>query len=289
MVQQKPTITISGAPLSVAFFTTPFPSLRRHGRLGGFAAALGHPGWLTWAENSYETSIASHSLVGGLVAIFYFPRNIGFLIIPIDFHIFQRGSNHQPVAVGEWDLSSMLTSSWTKFIRRFFSRRVSREIPKWMVHNGKSLWKGWFRGTPILGNSHMFHGEKKHGIPSSSTEIKESIDAGSVMSSWELSHWHRSLRRMTFDFLHPGHRWCSRIEVKSGENLCYNQRWGEQNENSLCIFGLMLVSYYSYVIITLYDYVKYRYQTTSWLNKYKYKYKYKYIYKHEYEIIWIWI
>ena len=26
--------------------------------------------------------------------IFYFPINIGLLIIPIDFHIFQRGSNH---------------------------------------------------------------------------------------------------------------------------------------------------------------------------------------------------
>ena len=30
-------------------------------------------------------------LVGGLVAIFYFPINIGLLIIPIDFHIFQKG------------------------------------------------------------------------------------------------------------------------------------------------------------------------------------------------------
>ena len=30
-------------------------------------------------------------LVGGLVAIFYFPIHIGFLIIPIDVHIFQRG------------------------------------------------------------------------------------------------------------------------------------------------------------------------------------------------------
>ena len=40
------------------------------------------------------------SLVGGLVAIFYFPTNIGFLIIPIDVHIFQRGgSNHQAVEV----------------------------------------------------------------------------------------------------------------------------------------------------------------------------------------------
>ena len=41
------------------------------------------------------------TLVGGLVAIFYFPRNIGLLIIPIDFHIFQRGSNHQPDNHGE--------------------------------------------------------------------------------------------------------------------------------------------------------------------------------------------
>ena len=35
-------------------------------------------------------------LVGGLVAIFCMFPYIGFLIIPIDFHIFQRGSNHQP-------------------------------------------------------------------------------------------------------------------------------------------------------------------------------------------------
>ena len=37
-------------------------------------------------------------LVGGLVAIFYFPINLGLLIIPIDVHIFQRCSNHQPVS-----------------------------------------------------------------------------------------------------------------------------------------------------------------------------------------------
>ena len=30
-------------------------------------------------------------LVGGLEHQFYFPRNIGNVIIPIDFHIFQRG------------------------------------------------------------------------------------------------------------------------------------------------------------------------------------------------------
>ena len=36
-------------------------------------------------------------LVGGLVAIFYFPIYWVAIIIPIDFHIFQRGSNHPPV------------------------------------------------------------------------------------------------------------------------------------------------------------------------------------------------
>ena len=38
-------------------------------------------------------------LVGGLVAIFYVPINIGILIIPIDELIFFRGvaKNHQPV------------------------------------------------------------------------------------------------------------------------------------------------------------------------------------------------
>ena len=41
---------------------------------------------------SIETAKKMYNwLVGGLVAIFYFPRNIGLLIIPIDFHIFQRG------------------------------------------------------------------------------------------------------------------------------------------------------------------------------------------------------
>ena len=36
------------------------------------------------------------NLVGGLVAIFGIFPYIGNFIIPIDFHIFQRGSNHQP-------------------------------------------------------------------------------------------------------------------------------------------------------------------------------------------------
>ena len=39
-------------------------------------------------------------LVGGLVAIFYFPINIGFLIIPIDEVIFFRGVAQPPTSFG---------------------------------------------------------------------------------------------------------------------------------------------------------------------------------------------
>ena len=51
------------------------------------------------------------NLVGGLVAIFYFPRNIGCLIIPIDVHIFQRGGEKPPT---RWykPLTSIDRISW---------------------------------------------------------------------------------------------------------------------------------------------------------------------------------
>ena len=53
--------------------------------------------WLPEIQHSYGMFVRTiHDLVGGLVAIFYFPINIGVIIIPIDVHIFQGGSNHQP-------------------------------------------------------------------------------------------------------------------------------------------------------------------------------------------------
>ena len=42
-------------------------------------------------KREIEIKHAKCLLVGGLVAMFYFPINIGFLIIPIDVHIVQRG------------------------------------------------------------------------------------------------------------------------------------------------------------------------------------------------------
>ena len=80
-----------------------------------------------------------HKLVGGLVAIFYFPINIGFLIIPIDFHIFQRGSNHQPVRILKTNhsMNVFLDTAW-QFFYTAMAKRWS--IDRWFV--------GWFPASP---------------------------------------------------------------------------------------------------------------------------------------------
>ena len=57
-------------------------------------------------QHHLQRGCSSDNLVGGLVAIFIFPY-IGNFIIPIDFHIFQRGSNHQPVIGGSMMLSNL--------------------------------------------------------------------------------------------------------------------------------------------------------------------------------------
>ena len=49
----------------------------------------------------------------------YFPRNIGNVIIPIDFHIFQRGSNHQPVMCFFLFPSEYTTRNW--FISQYLT------------------------------------------------------------------------------------------------------------------------------------------------------------------------
>ena len=84
------------------------------------------PGWSLSSLSSPKQ--IRHDLVGGLVAIFgIFPH--GNVIIPIDFHIFQRGSNHQPV---------MLKASIIRlcFFYVLFHRRIDRfprNTPCWRL------------------------------------------------------------------------------------------------------------------------------------------------------------
>ena len=58
--------------------------------------------WI-WSWNEHWLSLTS--LVGGLVAIFYLPINIGFLIIPIDELIFFRGVAQPPTSDETWNSS----------------------------------------------------------------------------------------------------------------------------------------------------------------------------------------
>ena len=75
-------------------------------------------------------------LVGGLVAIFYFPRNIGNVIIPIDELIFFRGVTlaHQPQ---EYDCHAIAVGSWLPW-------QISKSAPfaAWQARRGWSDQKG---------------------------------------------------------------------------------------------------------------------------------------------------
>ena len=93
-------------------------------RLGqiGFGSCSG---WsCRWEDKEYQW------LVGGLEHQFYFPINIGLLIIPIDFHIFQRGSNHQPDEYLHHFASYLLSTTFHQVIeaRRLVSR-IFRDFP----------------------------------------------------------------------------------------------------------------------------------------------------------------
>ena len=86
------------------------------GNMGVSEAQCSTPGWtIPWCIRCYHHRRVSHlspgknrltiyfedNLVGGLEHQFYFPINIGNVIIPIDFHICSEGwPNHQPAIFG---------------------------------------------------------------------------------------------------------------------------------------------------------------------------------------------
>ena len=57
--------------------------------------------WMKNVENT-RFPVGHWCTTGWWFGTFYFPRNIGNVIIPIDFHIFQRGWNHQPDYFSVW-------------------------------------------------------------------------------------------------------------------------------------------------------------------------------------------
>ena len=86
-------------------------------------------------------------LVGGLVAIFYFPHILG-IIIPIDFHIFQRGWNHQRVGDYNNHYQSLYTGAdqnlWARGILPSTNQRVwTLVICQYVWFHPVWPWKMW--------------------------------------------------------------------------------------------------------------------------------------------------
>ena len=80
-------------------------------------------------------------VVGGVEHQFYFPRNIGNFIIPIGFHIFQRGSNHQPVVI------SILV-----FLQENIYIIQEMVQLKWLFDDGFCVIFFWYCGESHIGN-----------------------------------------------------------------------------------------------------------------------------------------
>ena len=79
-------------------------------------------------------TVGNHCLVGGLEH-FLFSHILG-IIIPIDFHIFQRGSNHQPAAVDPQKSPGNLRASLRRDVGRLGR---SDDDPG---DNAKRTWRG---------------------------------------------------------------------------------------------------------------------------------------------------
>ena len=92
-------------------------------------------------------------LVGGLVAIFHFPINIGFgIIIPTDELIFFRGVETQPPANVIW----LLTDGFTDPFAFLWSEetRWAARVPSWWLFF-VPIWGSHWRCPAKIGDGHM--------------------------------------------------------------------------------------------------------------------------------------
>ena len=78
---------------------------------------------------------------------------------------------------------------------------INGATPKWMVYKGKCHENGWFRGTPILGNSHVFYSnpymnEIVMGLPwLKARKASQPRSHGNELSMRELERQLQELRR----------------------------------------------------------------------------------------------
>ena len=111
---------------------------------------------------------AETKLVGGnwLPFLFYFPINIGFLIIPIDELIFFRGVA-QPPTRRTWSMSWMKFVSWCFFVVvcmqlwAHFLMRMCQDTHCGSFHT--PLWRIWCFLVLLFGSFMMFWAKKRGG------------------------------------------------------------------------------------------------------------------------------
>ena len=69
----------------------------------------------------------------------------------------QRHPDGRAQGVWNWQFGAMFQPGYIHVARPHMMSSIAMGLPtKWMVQNGTSYKNGWFRGTPILGNNHLF-------------------------------------------------------------------------------------------------------------------------------------
>ena len=122
---------------------------------------------ITITNNYWQSLNIIASWWFGTCGLFF--HSVGNAILTIDELIFFRGVgstiNQFGIQVGfgyQLDMNWHQDWNWLWFLHarviilEKYGDFLHGGSPKWMVYNGTSYLNRWFRGTPILGNLHMF-------------------------------------------------------------------------------------------------------------------------------------
>ena len=100
----------------------------------------------------------------------------------------------------------------------YISVSKNRATPKWMVYNGKPYFNGWFGGTTIFGNTHIFFFCKKNKwhLPGwdffrskKSSELPTLVAANGLACLHFVENW--TIRIHGFFWMQRGSPWCLEI------------------------------------------------------------------------------
>ena len=158
-----------------------------------------------------ETAVVHCFLVGGLVAIWIIFPYIGFLIIPIDFHIFQRGGpTTNQFSVEEQHTENISTNSgaaeqapwmnWLIFVHIFFQLSIgynSIETLMFALSNPQKT------NTDLPENHEGLRSAKKRLCDTIKVlRTSRNISGNYTEKHWPKINWTLSLSLYTYTYLH---------------------------------------------------------------------------------------